>query len=98
MQQELQQNSYNHHQQNPQGPQQNPQWEDGQGGRGRGGRGNPRGRGTRRRNTKFYCWTHISCAHTSKFCNYPAEGHQIEATFANKMGGSTRYCEPITPK
>ena len=66
----------------------------GNGGRGRGGRGLPRGRGTRTRNTKFYCWTHGACAHTGKFCNYPAEGHQIEATFANKMGGSTRFCNP----
>ena len=78
------------------------QWDDGQGrqpggGRGRGGRGNPQGRG-RKRNTKFYCWTHGACAHTSKFCNYPAEGHKIEATFANKLGGSTRYCSPMEQK
>ena len=66
----------------------------GQGGRGRGGRG----RGLRRRNTRFYCWTHGACAHTSKFCNYPADGHKIEATFNDKMGGSTRFCPPTTDK
>ena len=107
MQQELQQlrlklNHQGHtpHQHQNYNPQQG-QWDDGSGGqgrgnggRGRGGRGFPKGRGTRKRNTKFYCWTHGACAHTSKFCNYPAEGHQIEATFANKMGGSTRFCNP----
>jgi hypothetical protein len=66
----------------------------GQGGRGRGGRSG-RGRGRQqlqRKNTRYYCWTHGACAHTSQFCNYPAEGHQKEATFANTMGGSTNFC------
>ena len=63
----------------------------GQGGRGRGGqgRGNPR-----RKNTKFYCWTHGACAHNSQYCEYPAEGHQWNATFANKMEGNTSFCPP----
>ena len=108
MQQELQQLRLKVNQPSPyQHPLQNYQnhhpWEEGQGrgnggGRGRGGRGNPQGRGLRKRNTKFYCWTHGACAHTSKFCNYPTDGHKIDATFTNKMGGSTRFCTPTEQK
>ena len=41
---------------------------------------------------------HGVCAHSSQFCNYPAEGHQNQATFQNKMGGSTQYCTPSEAK
>ena len=76
------------------------------GGRGRGRDGNP-GRGRngnpgrgrdggpnnrRRYNTSKYCWTHGACAHTGTDCTSPTEGHKSEATFENKMGGSTAYC------
>ena len=68
-------------------------------GRGRGrGRGGYQGRGynpNHRRGrtiTSKYCWTHGACAHDSTSCNTPAEGHKNEATFDNKMGGSTAYC------
>ena len=83
---------------------QNPnQWENGQGhgngaGRGRGGRGFGRGRGFRRKNTKFYCWSHGACAHSSSFCKFPKEGHQWQASFENKMGGSTDFCNPTNQK
>ena len=72
----------------------------GRGGRGDrsargGGRGQGQGRGQppRRTNISKYCHTHGACGHPSWYCNKPREGHQWDATFANKMGGSTYYCE-----
>ena len=47
----------------------------------------------RRRNTSKYCWTHGACSHSSAECNNKREGHQDSATFANKQGGSTYYCQ-----
>lgn len=41
---------------------------------------------------KKYCWTHGSCAHTSAECNHPKNGHEKEATFKNRMNGSTKGC------
>ena len=40
-----------------------------------------------------YCWTHGSWNHLSKDCFKPREGHKKEATFENKMGGSTKKCQ-----
>jgi hypothetical protein len=40
-----------------------------------------------------YCWTHgdrVSTAHNSATCNFPAKGHQKDATRANTKGGSTK--------
>ena len=40
-----------------------------------------------------YCWTHgrsDNVSHTSATCKSPAEGHDVEATWNNKKGGSTR--------
>ena len=48
----------------------------------------PRGR----RTTNKYCYTHGACAHTGFECTNKKEGHKDEATFENKMGGSTYYC------
>ena len=48
-----------------------------------------------RTDTSKYCWSHGACAHTGKKCRNPKQGHQAEATFANKMGGSTLYCTPV---
>ena len=45
-----------------------------------------------RSNTSKYCWSHGACAHSSSECNDKKEGHKNNATFANKMGGSTAYC------
>ena len=44
-----------------------------------------------RRNVSHYCWTQGACA-LSKDCNFKAPGHKVDATFTNKMGGSTYYC------
>ena len=45
-----------------------------------------------RSNISKYCWTHGACAHDSRDCNNKAPGHKDDATFANKLGGSTLYC------
>jgi hypothetical protein len=45
-----------------------------------------------RNNTSKYCWSHGGCAHSSSECNAKKEGHQNNATFDNKMGGSTSFC------
>lgn len=66
----------------------------GRGGRGGGrGQGRGRGQGVRFRNPAHhthYCWSHGACKHSSADCQTPAEGHKREATFENKLGGSTR--------
>ena len=46
----------------------------------------------KRTNTTKYCWSHGACTHSSKECNKKKTGHQDEATFNNKLGGSTYYC------
>ena len=46
-----------------------------------------------RRNTAKYCWSHGACAHKSAECTKIRDGHKVDATMANKMGGSTRYCD-----
>jgi hypothetical protein len=38
-----------------------------------------------------YCWSHVykvARTHTSQACMYPKEGHQLDATKSNNMGGS----------
>ena len=45
-----------------------------------------------RTNTFHYCWSHDACAHTSAQCRSKKSGHKDEATFTNKLGGSTVYC------
>ena len=40
-----------------------------------------------------YCWSHGACNHDSKSCRRRLEGHQEEATFNNRMGGSNRFCK-----
>ena len=62
-------------------------------GRGRGRSGN-RNRGER---TNQYCHSHGNCAHTGRECETLAEGHQIDATFADMMGGSTNMCYWLNP-
>ena len=47
--------------------------------------------GKKKRTTNKYCWTHGACAHSSKDCRSKADGHQDEATFQNRMGGSTQW-------
>ena len=48
---------------------------------------------TQRKNTSKYCWSHGACSHESKNCNQKKDGHQDDATFTNKKGGSTYYCK-----
>ena len=43
-----------------------------------------------------YCWTHGACAHNGTECNNPKEGHKKDATFANRMDGSTKDCFWLT--
>ena len=45
-----------------------------------------------RRDTSKYCWTHGACGHDSPNCNRQAIGHQTNATFENKLGGSKAHC------
>ena len=48
----------------------------------------------KRKNVSKYCWTQGVCSHDSSSCNNKAPGHQNNATFQNKLGGSTRFCNP----
>ena len=61
------------------------------GGRGRRGHGGQGGQGKGQREHK-YCWTHGIGGHNGRECNYPAQGHQQEATLENCMGGNIRGC------
>ena len=49
-----------------------------------------------RNDVTCYCWTHGSCLHKGADCKRKREGHKKEATFINKMGGSTYYCAATT--
>jgi len=40
-----------------------------------------------------YCWTHGASNHNGAECQYPDKHHKKEATFADKMGGSTAFCQ-----
>ena len=40
----------------------------------------------------MYCWTHGACNHLGTDCKSPATGHKKEATFDNRMEGSTKRC------
>ena len=39
-----------------------------------------------------YYWSHGACGHTSSICRVPQENHCWDATFNNKMNGSTANC------
>ena len=41
-------------------------------------------------NQQLYHWRHGACNHRSKDCRDKGEGHQDDATFENRMGGSTK--------
>ena len=46
--------------------------------------------------SKCYCWNHGRTRrldYTSATCNFPNTGHQLGATFGNKMGGSKKWYE-----
>ena len=40
-----------------------------------------------------YCWTHGACGHSSNQCYHRKTGHKPTATFKNKLGGSTAFCQ-----
>ena len=50
---------------------------------------------TTRHNKSKYCYTHGACAHEGKFCKKKRQGHKDDATFDDKMGGSTAYCQAV---
>ena len=54
---------------------------------------NTNNNGKKKRTTNKYCWTHGACAHLSKDCRSKADGHQDDATFQDRMGGSTRWMQ-----
>ena len=64
----------------------------GRGGRGGRGGGYDRVRYPRRYN--LYCWSHGGCGHRGNRCRDKLPGHQDDATFENKMGGSCVNCPP----
>ena len=51
-----------------------------------------RKKGKRRLDTSKYCWSCGAWNHLGKDCFRKKPGHKDDATFANKMGGSTYYC------
>ena len=53
--------------------------------------GRSKGKPTRT-DTSKYCWTHSACGHDSASCRKRKEGHQMDAMFDDKKGGSTAYC------
>ena len=53
----------------------------------------PKDGGKLRTNISKYCWTHGACAHSSNACPNTARGHQNDATFQDKKGGSLARCE-----
>ena len=44
---------------------------------------------------KRYCWTCGCCPHASKDCPIKKPGHQVKATFNNRLGGSNEKCYPL---
>ena len=42
--------------------------------------------------TDKYCWSHGACGHDGTQCRNKKPGHRDDATFANKLGGSTFLC------
>ena len=45
------------------------------------------------RDVSHYCYTHSACSHDSKDCFKADNNHNNNATFDNKIGGSTAYCQ-----
>ena len=53
----------------------------------------PKKRKYKRTTINKYCWSHGACAHWGKDCRDKKPGHKDEATFKDKMGGSTEMCK-----
>ena len=65
------------------------------------GGGQQNGNGMRKKrkkrlDTSKYCWLCGAWNHLSINCRFKKEGHKDNATFSNKMNGSTYYCQPVT--
>jgi len=61
-------------------------------------KGTKKGNANRNKNNKSYCWTHgrtRNNGHTSAKCRNQADGHKVEATLDNRMGGSDRFCDDL---
>ena len=50
-----------------------------------------------KRRKMYYCWTHGACFHPGHKCRNKAQGHQDNATFQNRMGGSVKNVRGIQP-
>ena len=53
--------------------------------------------GAEREVKMYYCWLHgwsPNATHNSGTCNNKKDGHQVEATSFNRMGGSTKVTLP----
>ena len=60
------------------------------GGGNNGGSNNNNGIQKNRVGYTKYCWTHGLCNHISKERKNKREGHKDDATFKNRMGGSSK--------
>ena len=47
------------------------------------------------RKKMYYCWTYGACFHSGQKCRNKANGHQDNATFQNRMGGSIKNVRGI---
>ena len=54
---------------------------------------NPDKESGRSQRTDQYCWSHGACAHSGKKCFSKRNGHKADATFEDKMEGSTYRCK-----
>ena len=59
-----------------------------------GGKGGRKKR-KKRLDTSKYCWSCGAWNHLGINCRFKKDGHKDDATFNNKMNGSTYYCQPV---
>ena len=59
---------------------------------------NPPKRSFVRNHTDKYCWSHGACGHEGAQCKNKKQGHRDDATFSNKLGGSTFLCDQANSK
>ena len=52
-----------------------------------------RNRTSQPRSRELYCWSHGACGHKGSDCKRSKDGHKNDATFNNKLGGSTYGCQ-----
>ena len=88
---DIQQDMTNNKQQNTSGN----QLQGNSDGRHQGGNGRRKKR-KKRHDTSKYCWSCGAGNHLSLNCRFKKDGHKDNATFNNKMNGSTYYCQPVS--